>query len=516
MKRQEVHRARLRFGVAALMLTITITLSGCVSLFLPGPTRATSTPTGEKVDAAVATFYAQKLTWSACETGFQCATATAPLDWSNPRRAPIELALIRQPATGTPIGSLLVNPGGPGGSGYDFIAHSIDYAVDAKLRANYDIVGFDPRGVNRSSAVSCYDDPKQLDAFLFDLPKAQPGTPASAAEIEQSMAKFGEQCAKFSGDLLGFVDTVSAARDLDMLRAVLGDKKLNYLGYSYGTFLGATYAELFPKKTGRLVLDGALDPSTSDFQVTKTQAVGFESALRAYLVDCLTTKGCPFSGTVESATAQIGALLDNLDVNPIRAKDGRQLGSGTMFTAIILPLYSRDNWPALGDLFTTVMAGTADYAFTLADSYYSRDPNGTYSDNSTEAFLAINCLDSRSTSTEAGLDVEAAALKQVAPLFGPRMSYGGTSCAKWPAQPTRDRGPITAAGAAPILVVGTTNDPATPYIWAQALASQLESGHLVTYTGEGHTAYNKSNACVNDAVDSYLIDGTVPKADPRC
>ena len=507
---------KARILIAAAALALVIPLSGCVSLFLPDRESATSTPTGEKVDATVAGFYGQKLAWTSCESDFQCATATAPLDWEDPARASIDLALIRQSATGTRLGSLLVNPGGPGGSGYDFVAQSIDYAVSDRLRQSYDIVGFDPRGVNRSSAVSCYDDPKQFDAFIYDLPTTTPGTSASAAEIEKSMATFGQACEKFTGELLGYVDTVSAAKDLDMLRAALGDKKLTYLGYSYGTFLGATYAGLFPEKVGRLVLDGALDPSTSDFDVTRTQAVGFESALRAYLADCLTSRECPFTGTVEAATTRIGAILDSLDVSPLRATDGRQLGSSTMFTAIILPLYSRDNWPALNELFASVTAGEADYAFLLADSYYARDENGAYSDNSTEAFLAINCLDYRSTSTAATLDAEAAELTRVAPLFGPRMSYGGTACAQWPVQPTRDRAVITAAGAPPILVVGTTNDPATPYVWAQALADQLESGQLVTYDGEGHTAYNKSNDCVNSAVDGYFIDGTVPTSDPLC
>ena len=507
---------KARILVAAAVLALIIPLSGCVSLFLPDRESATSTPTGEKVDATVAGFYGQKLAWTSCESDFQCATATAPLDWEDPARASIDLALIRQSATGTRLGSLLVNPGGPGGSGYDFVAQSIDYAVSDRLRQSYDIVGFDPRGVNRSSAVSCYDDPKQFDAFIYDLPTTTPGTSASAAEIEKSMATFGQACEKFTGELLGYVDTVSAAKDLDMLRAALGDKKLTYLGYSYGTFLGATYAGLFPEKVGRLVLDGALDPSTSDFDVTRTQAVGFESALRAYLADCLTSRECPFTGTVEAATTRIGAILDSLDVSPLRATDGRQLGSSTMFTAIILPLYSRDNWPALNELFASVTAGEADYAFLLADSYYSRDENGAYSDNSTEAFLAINCLDYRSTSTAATLDAEATELTRVAPLFGPRMSYGGTACAQWPVQPTRDRAVITAAGAPPILVVGTTNDPATPYVWAQALVDQLESGQLVTYDGEGHTAYNKSNDCVNNAVDGYFIDGTVPTSDPLC
>jgi pimeloyl-ACP methyl ester carboxylesterase len=506
----------IRTILVAASLALVVPLTGCVTLFLPPTPEKTSKPTGEHVASELEPFYSQVLTWSACEGNFQCATATAPLDWSDPSRDSIHLALIRATATGNRLGSLLVNPGGPGGSGYDFIRDSLTYAVDAKLAEHYDIVGFDPRGVNKSSAVSCYDDPAQMDAFLYDLSPNPVGSDAWIDDLERSNADFGKACLKYTGELLGYVDTVSAARDLDLLRAILGDEKLNYLGYSYGTFLGATYAELFPGKTGRLVLDGAVDPATTDFEVTETQAVGFEDAARAYIADCQTGKKCPFTGTVDEGMALIRRILDRLDASPLRASDGRMLGSGAMFNAIILPLYSESNWPYLTDLFNEVLQGNADYAFQLADAYYGRNPDGTYQDNSTEAFIAINCLDYISTSTRDTLRQEAAELAKAAPTFGPQMSYGGTSCDDWPFKATRVRGPIAAAGSAPILVVGTTNDPATPYQWAKNLASELDNGHLVTYHGEGHTAYNKSNSCVNDAVDDFFVDGTVPSSDPDC
>lgn len=502
--------------LVAASLTLVVLLSGCVTSFLPPEPARTSQPTDEKVADALVPYYSQVLTWSKCEGSFQCATATAPLDWSDPARDSIELALIRATATSSRIGSLLVNPGGPGGSGYDFIRDSLSYAVDSRLAARFDIVGFDPRGVNRSSAVSCYDDPAELDAFLFKVPPGPRDADTLIDFTEQSYADFGKACLKYTGEILGYVDTVSAARDLDLLRAILGDAKLNYLGYSYGTFLGATYAGLYPEKTGRLVLDGAIDPSTTDFDVTATQARGFEDAARAYLADCVSGSECPFRGGVDAAMVRIRTLLDRLDASPLRASDGRMLGSDAMFTAIILPLYSQSNWPYLSDLFTDVFQGNADYAFQLADAYHGRNPNGTYQDNSTEAFIAINCLDYISTSTRETLVTEAAELARIAPTFGPQMSYGGTSCNQWPYPATRVREAIRAAGSAPILVVGTTNDPATPYAWSVNLAAQLENGHLVTYRGEGHTAYNKSNSCVNDAVDDFLIDGKVPGEDPNC
>jgi len=505
-----------RIAITAAALALVIPLSGCVSAFLPEQRDAVSTPTGEEVAADLEEFYAQVLEWTPCEGDFQCATAEVPLDWTDPERESIELALIRSTAGGDSMGSLLVNPGGPGGSGYDFVRDSLDYAVSDRLQGNYDVVGFDPRGVNKSAAVSCYDDPAELDSYLFELPQNEPGTPAYLDELAAASSKFGAACLEHTGDLLGYVDTVSAARDLDLLRAVLGDEKLNYLGYSYGTLLGATYADLYPDKTGRLVFDGAVDPATTEFEVSATQAQGFESALRAFLADCMTGEDCAFSGTVDEAMLQIRALLDSLDASPLRATDGRQLGSGTMFYAIILPLYDAGNWVYLNDLFTSVLAGDADYAFQLADSYYARDPDGTYADNSTEAFIAINCLDYSSDANPEALAAEAEELARLAPVFGPSMSYGAIGCANWPFPSTRERVAIDAAGSAPILVVGTTNDPATPYVWAENLAAQLENGHLVTYEGEGHTAYNKSNACINDSVDDYFIDGAVPAADPRC
>ncbi len=506
-----------KLAVTAAVMAIVLPLSGCVSWFQPPVARTTSVPSSEQVPADLEPFYGQVLHWSSCGTGMQCATATAPMDWANPATASINLALVRKPATsGHPLGSLLVNPGGPGGSGYDFVMDSVNYATDAKLQSNYDIVGFDPRGVNHSTPVKCYQDPKELDSYLYDITPGAIGSDEWIAALSDASKKFGERCLELTGPLLGFVDTPSAARDLDMLRAILGDKKLNYLGYSYGTLLGQVYAQLFPDKTGRLVLDGAVDPAASDFEGTATQAQGFESALTAFLKDCLTQKDCPFTGTVDESLTQIRTLLNQLDASPLNNSDGRQLGSSTMFTAIILPLYNKDNWQYLRQLFASVFGGDASYAFQLADNYNGRNPDGTYSDNQTEAFISINCLDSHGDGDVTQMRAEAAQLAQLAPVFGPQMSYGGTGCPNWPVPAKRDRGPIVAPGSADIVVVGTTDDPATPYKWAQTVASTLEHGHLVTYQGEGHTAYNKSNDCVNNAVDNFLVNGTVPTTDPMC
>ncbi|MES2170328.1 MAG: alpha/beta hydrolase [Actinomycetota bacterium] len=506
-----------RNALVAGAVAIGLLLSGCVGSYVPQPASSTSKPTGEKVAADLQPFYDQVVHWKSCDSGFQCATAQAPLDWANPSgTTTISLALIRKPATGTSKGALLVNPGGPGASGVDFVKSSLTYAADAKLRSNYDIVGFDPRGVGSSTAVKCYTAPAQMDAFLYDILPGTIGSTEWIAEDETQSAAFGASCKQLTGDLLGHVDTDSAAKDMDMLRAALGQKKLDYLGYSYGTLLGATYADLFPKKVGRMVLDGALDPAVSSFEVTKVQAVGFENNMRAYLKYCLAHTKCPFTGTVDEGMAKVRGILDQLDANPITNSDGRRLGSATMFSAIILPLYSQDNWPYLNQLFTDVDNGSAAVAFELADSLNDRTSDGTYTDNSTEAFDAINCLDYNDIDySVATQQAQAAQLEAAAPTFGREMAWGFT-CQGWPYPPTRTRTVIHAAGAGPILVVGTTNDPATPYVWAQALAKELDSGHLITRNGNGHTGYNKGNACVDGAVDNYFVDGTVPSSDPKC
>jgi len=514
-------RRPARIGVVAAVAAVALVLSGCASTFLPAKSGSTSSPTNEKVAADLAPYYHQVLSWTSCGSGMQCTYAKVPLDWSKPSGSTIKLALVRHIATdGHPLGSLLVNPGGPGASGYNLIKQSLSFAVDSTLSKNYTIVGFDPRGVNKSTAVKCYTNPKVLDNFIYGIPKGTPGSDAWITEEEQENKQFGADCEKYTGALLGHVDTVSAAKDMDVLRAALGDKKLNYLGYSYGTLLGQTYANLFPKKTGRLVLDGVVDPTVTPFQLDEYQAVGFEDNLKAFLADCPKLKDCPFTGTVAQSMTEIRGLLDKLDASPIRNSDGRELGSETMFSAIIFPLYNTSEWQYLADLFDDVDNGSARVAFILADAYNDRNTNGTYQDNETEAFNAINCLDYPSDPDVTTMRTQAAELNKVAPVLGHLMAYGGTSCYDWPYKPTRTAGALEAKGSAPILVVGTTDDPATPYAMAVHVSKLLQNGHLITYHGNGHTAYNKNKTpadeCVNTAVDNFFVHGTVPKTDPQC
>jgi pimeloyl-ACP methyl ester carboxylesterase len=502
---------RLLGGLAAIVLGVF--LAACVSPAQHVAPVSRSTSTGEHVAADLASYYHQTLVWRACGGGTQCSRAAVPLDWAHPANARISIALIRHPATGRSDGTLLVNPGGPGASGVDFVKENLDGTVDARLRTRFDIVGFDPRGVGASTAVKCVSD-AGLDRYIYGV---TPGTPGSARWIATQVKEdtsFADACRKNTGALLAHVDTASAARDMDVLRAAMGEKKLNYLGYSYGTYLGTVYAGLFPGKVGRFVLDGALDPESTSYEVNLKQAEGFEHALNAYLASCIGTKDCPFP-SVGEGRAEVKRLLAEVSAHPLRF-EGRELGADTLVTAIIYPLYDRSAWSLLSRLFRQVKEGDASFAFTLADAYNERDSNGTYRDNSAEAFIAINCLDYHFDDGVAHMKKQAAELEAAAPVIGRYLAYGDIGCAVWPDRSRVTRAPIRAVGAAPIVVIGTTGDPATPYVWAKALAAQLSSGRLITFRGQGHTAYNKSNRCVNDAVDGYFTRGTVPEPGLTC
>ncbi|MGN8026500.1 alpha/beta hydrolase [Microbacterium sp. 22242] len=513
-----VSRLRRLSAVVAGLTVAAVALSGCLYSMIPAESspssRSTTPPDTSGIAPELQSFYGQKLSWSSCGSGMECTTVKTPLDWENPAKASIDLAVVRHRASGTAKGSLLTNPGGPGASGVDLIKSSLTFAVSGTLIKNYDVIGFDPRGVGASTAVKCYD-AAQMDAYLYSIPPGTRGSAPWKAAQEKANKDFGAACEKNSGGILPYITTVNSARDMDLLRGVLGDKKLNYLGYSYGTFLGATYAELYPDRVGHLVLDGALDPAVSNLDVSTTQAIGFESALKAYMTDCLKSKKCPFQGTVDEAMSDLGALLASVDRSPQKNADGRMLGADTLMTSIVVALYSQGDWTYLTQSLTAVLKGDPTIAFQLADSYNSRE-NGKYTDNSTEAFDAYNCMDYPRDDDAAAKAASQAKIKAEAPVVAPYWD-GADVCDQWPYPPSGTRGEIKAAGSGPILVVGTTNDPATPYAWAVSLAKQLEGGVLITRVGEGHTGYNKGNSCVDDAVDAYFVNSTVPdKAGIRC
>lgn len=516
MRTRNIRRALAAVGVAA---AASVALSGCLYAAIPDDRKPrplpdrTSAPSTEGIPADLLPFYEQELAWTECGGTFDCTVVAAPLDWENPDAGEITLSLVRHASTGEPKGSLLINPGGPGGSGISLVQESLGFAVGQGLIDNYDIIGFDPRGVGMSAPVYCFD-PDEMDAYLYDIPAARRGTPAWEGELAARHKEFADACEANSEGVLEHITTVNSARDMDLLRGVLGDDKLNYLGYSYGTFLGATYAKLFPDRVGRLVLDGAIDPSIPGIDVGTTQAVGFEASLRAYMDDCLATRDCPFSGTVDEAMADLGALLASVDARPLRNGDGRMLGADTLVTAIVAALYSPDNWSFLTTALEGALGGDSSMAFFLADFYNSRG-NGYYEDNSSEAFRAYNCMDYPVEDDPVAEEAAMAKVRELAPTIAPYWE-GPDSCADWPYPPAGTREAIHAPGAGPMLVIGTTSDPATPYEWSVALAEQLESGILITRVGEGHTGYNKGNICVDRAVEDYFLNDVVPEDGLRC
>ncbi len=506
---------RVRNVVLAVALAGALALSSC-SLLFGLLDRAPAQPALPEVVGT--DFGAQDPHWVECYQDMQCARVNAPLDWSDPEGERIELALVKQPAlSGEPLGSLFVNPGGPGASGVEYVGSSIDYAVGKPLQQAYDVIGWDPRGVGSSSAVTCLDD-AGMDEVLFGASATDGLEQGSQQWVDaalQENAEFAVACLEATGPLLGHVDTGSTVKDLDMLRAIVGDDELNYLGYSYGTYIGARYADAYPERVGKLVLDGAIDPTTGEAEVVREQTRGFELALRAYMADCLTRSDCPVSGGVDEAMLQWRAMIDAVEAQPLAGSDGRRLSSGTLITAIITPLYSKQNWPYLDQLYTSVTEGDADIALDLADFYYNR-VGGRYTSNLITAFGAINCLDyPRSSLDLEQMRADAAELEAIAPTIGAFQGYGDVGCAEWPVPGVESRTPVHAAGADPILVIGTTGDPATPLRWAESLAAQLQSGVLLTYEGEGHTAYGES-ACVNDIVERYFLSRAVPAAGVRC
>ncbi|HEY8589271.1 MAG TPA: alpha/beta hydrolase [Naasia sp.] len=509
-----------RAGLLLLTGAMLPALTGCIQFKPEGPGPEPTRTSAGPAPTTIEEYYAQDVAWEACDD-FECAEVQAPTDWADPTSEPITLALIRQPALGgTAVATVFVNPGGPGGSGVGIVQGG--YAVTENAAQGLDVVGWDPRGVGASTPVVCADD-EGKDEFLYGTYDAAYETEEWIGELEDSAAEWAEACYENTGELLAHIDTASTARDLDMLRAVVAgaDSDLTYLGYSYGTQIGATYAELFPENVGRMVLDGAVDPTVDPFEALKVQYTGFESALRAYVVDCLRGDDCPFEGTVNEVLPQIDELMGSVDGQGLTGRDGREFDSATFSTGVALALYSEQSWPDLSTAFAGVMRGDVDPMLSLADVYNERTEDGDYTGNSVEVYNAVGCVDDDFTAdAETTLD-RIAEIEEAAPIFGRYFAFDDYAildvmCSNWPVPPAPQPEEYDAAGAPPILVVGTTNDPATPYVWAQSLADQLESGVLISYEGEGHTIYNWGVACIDDTVDAYLLEGEVPASDPRC
>ena len=482
-------------------------------------------------------FYGQKVEWYDCvatagveksadKTGFQCAKVKVPLDYSKPDGQTIEIAMKKHSATGSVRqGTLFMNPGGPGGSGVDDVGGMVT-STFAGVQKSYDIIGFDPRGVGSSTAVNCTSD-TELEAKTEDAPvnagEAATTFEQRAAVISAQFKQFEASCAAGTkpAELLDHVDTVSVARDLDVLRALSGDQKLNYAGFSYGTYLGAHYAELFPANTGRMVLDGALDPSLTYNERRQGQAQGFERALRNYVEWCHSEQAvqagqsCPLTGDIDAGVQQIGDLFTSANKTPVPSSDPNRPVTGEDMKQIVeLLLYAPESaWGGINEALDQAINHNGASIFRIAMDQVAAQPPVNMG-----AMTSTNCLDYRVEGDMATWKAQSEALEKIAPRFATTLEGGDLICQSWGHSGTKAPKALHAKGAAPILVVGTTGDPATPYEWSIALAGQLESGRLLTWEGNGHLAYgNPSHGpCVTNAVDNYLLTGTMPKKGLTC
>ncbi|GAB2725243.1 alpha/beta hydrolase [Streptomyces bullii] len=476
----------------------------------------------------------QKLSWTDCpapsdEQGggnapsplpnggeWQCATMKAPLDWDKPRGETIELALVRARTSGDAsrrIGSLIFNFGGPGGSGVTALpAFGEDYA---QLRTRYDLVSFDPRGVGRSAPVVCEDD-EQLDEYF-----QQDATPDDAAERTEYLDEttdFNEACEKNSGKMLPHVRTTEAARDMDLMRQVLGDAKLHYFGISYGTELGGVYAHLFPRKVGRAVFDAVVDPTQTPEQGSLGQARGFQRALDNFAEDCASkADDCPLGDSAQDVKDRIARLLRDLEAKPIPGVFPRELTQTAAINGIAQALYSQDFWEYLTEGLQQAYDGDGRILMLLSDSLNGRNENGEYS-NLAAANVAINCADDRPRYDVRYVERKLPEFRAASPLFGDFLAWSMLSCTDWPVRGAAVHPDVSAPGAPPILVIGNTGDPATPYEGARKMVQALGKGVGVelTYRGQGHGAYDSKNKCVQDAVNGYLLDGKVPASGTVC
>ncbi|MFI6157247.1 alpha/beta hydrolase [Kitasatospora sp. NPDC051170] len=512
-------------GLTALLLaSATGCQSGGSSSAEPAPTPPAATTSGGTLA------WRQPLDWHACAApttaqgggtapaaDWQCATLKAPLDHAKPDGRTIDLALIRSRAKDEQhrLGSLLFNFGGPGASGVATLPALA--GTYASLNSRYDLVSFDPRGVGESAGVTCLDD-KGMDANAEV--DGTPDTPAGVKALDDANAAFTAACQSHSGEVLPYVDTESAARDLDLMRQALGDAKLSYFGISYGTQLGGVYAHLFPGQVGRMVLDSVVDPTKDPQQSALGQAQGFQLALDDFMKACATTQAaaCPTGAGGAEGTAKVTDLLRRLRQSPLPTTGGRQLTESLAVTGIAGSLYSQETWPALAVGLTEAMQkGSGDTLLQLADALSGRDAQGHYT-NLSAANRAISCVDARQRYSDQDVEKQLPQFRQASPVFGEFTAWGLTGCTGWPVAGKTDHPEVSAAGSAPVLVVGTTGDPATPVEGAKAMAGRLGPGVGVNVTlqGEGHGGYNTGNPCLRQTVDAYLLDGTVPTDGTTC
>ncbi|MCX6402563.1 MAG: alpha/beta hydrolase [Actinobacteria bacterium] len=486
------------------LLSILI-LSACASD--PSPSNSISAKTLDD-------YYKQTLTWTKCEGVFECAELTVPLDYTNPGGEAIQLALKKFPALNKSkkLGAIVVNPGGPGGSGVDYITY-YDYQFSKNLYSSYDMVGFDPRGVMASAPVDCLSD-SEMDDYL-----SSDSTPDNAAEISaflKDSENFAKACVKNTGKTINFVSTIETAKDLDILRAALGETKLNYLGKSYGTELGAVYAHNFPTNVGKFVLDGAVDMSGGTNDLTLGQLRGFSVEFKRFAQYCAYGEtDCSLGQSPEQVIQTVSTLMKSLDSAPLDTDQGRPLTEALAWTALIGPQYSpADAWDWLIMGLEDAVNGDGTTLMDIADWFNGRNQDGTYEDNLTEAYWAITCSDN-GPSTQSPEEL-LSQYNKVDSLLGPMFAWSEGGCYNWTFDRGIDLSDVSAPTSAPIVVIGTTYDPATPDAWAKALAQQLQVGVYINFNGDGHTAYKSGSKCIDTLVDDYFISGVIPTANTSC
>lgn len=498
--------------LTALTLTFALIATGCAS-----------TPGVEKPLSDLAAYENQKLDWATCYEDFECTDLRVPIDYADLTVGTFKLAVLRYKAQDQKnrIGSLIVNPGGPGGSGVDY-AYNAEYVFDPDILDRYDIVGFDPRGVDRSAPIECLTDEETDASYASD---AKPDTEAELQKALADSEDFIKKCEE-KNEFLTHYSTAESARDMDILRAALGDKKINFFGKSYGTYLGTLYAQFFPDKVGRMVLDGALDPNISILEQNISQAVGFDEALDAFLADCAKQDDCPLPANLQEATAAIIALFTTAATNPLPRKtkvenDDRVATESLIVLGTASALYDdADGWPKLRTAFLEGQSGFGDTFLDLADQYSGRSSDGTYASNELDSGAIIDCLDWPDTRSIEQTKAEAQRFTDRAPVFGPYLAYTNIAC-RFLTPPTKDKltrttNKITSIKTAPILVIGTTRDPATPYDWAVGLHKIFTTSKLISLDADGHTGQGRGSACVDNAVDSYLLQGKIPKKNLTC
>jgi pimeloyl-ACP methyl ester carboxylesterase len=483
----------------------------------PAPDTAATVPgiTGTTTEAAPTSslppFEPGTIEWEPLNDAIDVGTLDVPVDYADPTGAQFELFLTRYNALdqANKIGTLLVNPGGPGFGGSE-MALTAASRFDRALRERFDIVGWDPRGTGESDpAVDCIDD---YDTYFT----AVDNTPADAA-AKQALVGLAEQfaagCTERSGDILQHVGTNSSARDIDTIRRSLGEDQISFFGFSYGSELGGVWATMFPHTVRAAVFDGAADPSAPAEQSTLQQIAGFQASLDRFLAECSADEACPFhnGGDAESA---FDALMASLDVAPIvGAPDRPPVNRDVATGAVVLAMYSDSFWPSLATSLAAAQAGDGSGLMALWDNYYRRQPDATWG-NQLEAFQAITCADSAERLTVEASDARIAAQHAAGPRIVAADEAGSYTCTFFPAA-VDPISPITAEGTGPIVVIGTTGDPSTPLESTQAMADALADGRLVVVDANQHTGYGV-NRCVVDAVNAYLIDLAPPDDGTRC